>query len=237
MKATGIDHLFTDGTNGTVRRSGQDMKQEGTMDLFQYWNRLRKGRPAPRRTEVEPADIRKLLADTFILEKDARGEAIFRLAGTRLCAAFGRELKGFAFTSLWRQKDQKLIARLAEGAFLARSVAVLLFEGWTREERRLEFELLLLPLDGGQDQRRAMGSIIALERPYWLGNDAILDCRMISVRAIDPDREAMFLANRPAIVAPPSLSPSQSDFAVLPSRTAGGRRIRHLVVYEGGKDE
>ena len=37
------------------------MKQEGTIALFQYWNRLRDGRPAPRRTEIEPADIKSLL--------------------------------------------------------------------------------------------------------------------------------------------------------------------------------
>ena len=62
------------------------MKLKGSIELFQYWDRLRSGRPAPKRTEIEPADIKSLLADTFILEKDARGEAIFRLAGTTLDA-------------------------------------------------------------------------------------------------------------------------------------------------------
>jgi hypothetical protein len=76
------------------------MQQEATIALFQYWNRLRGGRPVPLRSEIEPADIKRLLADTFILEADGRDEAIFRLAGTRLCAVYGRELKGFAFPSL-----------------------------------------------------------------------------------------------------------------------------------------
>ncbi len=43
------------------------MKLNGSIALFQYWNRLRDGRPAPKRSEVEPADIKSLLADTFIL--------------------------------------------------------------------------------------------------------------------------------------------------------------------------
>ena len=72
------------------------MKHEKSTSLFQYWNRLRGNRPAPRRTEIEPADIKANLADTFILEQDTRGRPMFRLAGTRLCATFGRELKGFA---------------------------------------------------------------------------------------------------------------------------------------------
>lgn len=78
------------------------MKQQGTIALFQYWNRLRGSRPAPQRSEIEPVDIKSLLADTFILESDARGEAIFRLAGTRLCATYGRELKGYSFLSCGR---------------------------------------------------------------------------------------------------------------------------------------
>ena len=85
-----------------------NMKQDGSIALFHYWNRLRDGRAAPKRTEIEPADIKSLLADTFILEKDTRGEAVFRLAGTRLCAIYGRELKGFSFSSLWKAKDQRL---------------------------------------------------------------------------------------------------------------------------------
>ena len=103
------------------------MKQNGSIALFQYWNRLRDGRPAPKRTEIEPADIKSLLADTFILERDTRGEAVFRLAGTRLCAIYGRELKGFSFPSLWREKDQRLIARLIHGVFQQKSVVVIAY--------------------------------------------------------------------------------------------------------------
>ncbi|WP_292533011.1 PAS domain-containing protein, partial [Mesorhizobium sp.] len=29
------------------------MNQNGSIALFQYWNRLRDGRPAPKRSEVE----------------------------------------------------------------------------------------------------------------------------------------------------------------------------------------
>ena len=111
------------------------MKQDGSIALFQYWNRLRHGRPAPKRTEVEPADIKTLLADTFILERDTRSEAVFRLAGTRLCAVFGRELKGFSFPSLWRDKDQRLVARLVHGVFESDNVVVIAFEGISGNER------------------------------------------------------------------------------------------------------
>jgi hypothetical protein len=208
------------------------MKLEGSMALFQYWNRLRDGRAAPKRTEIEPADIKAQLADTFILESDARGEAVFRLAGTRLCATYGRELKGFSFVSLWKEKDQRMIARLAHSAFNAKSVVVVAYHGVSRNGRSNQFELILLPLDGGLENPRCLGAVTAFERPFWLGADPIVEADVDSVRVVDPDREPIFLKNRPAI-AVPSLAPTQATLAPGPR---SGRRFRHLVVLEGGRE-
>jgi hypothetical protein len=208
------------------------MKLEGSIALFQYWNRLRGGRTAPLRTEIEPADIKAQLADTFILEKDARGEAVFRLAGTRLCAIYGRELKGFAFASLWKGKDQRMIARLAHSAFNAKSVVVVDFHGHSRNERSNVFELVLLPLDGGLENPRCLGAVTTSQKPFWLGVDPIVDASIGSVRVVDPDREPVFLKNRPAVDVP-SLAPSQATLV----QPGAGRRFRHLVVLEGGREE
>lgn len=211
------------------------MKHSGSVDLFQYWDRLRAGRAAPRRTEIEPADIKSLLADTFILERDSRGEAVFRLAGTRLCAIFGRELKGFSFPSLWMSKDQRLVARLADSAFHPGNVVVITFQGSSAQERRAGFELLLLPLDEGNGSPRTLGIATAAEKPFWLGADPVVECVVDTIRIVDPDREPLFLKNRPA-VAVPSIMPSTD--ALVQSRAAReGRRIRHLVVLDGGRGE
>lgn len=218
----------------TASAGMQGMKQNGSIQLFQYWNRLRNGRPAPKRTEIEPADIKSLLADTFILEKDARGEAVFRLAGTRLCAIYGRELKGFSFTSLWKDKDQRLMARLAWSAFDSKTVVVANFEGFSRNGRSTAFELLILPLDFGADQPRSMGILTAADRPFWLGVDPIVDARIDSVRVVDADREPLFLKNRPSIPVP-NLAPTDSNFAEDAVAAGSGRRIRHLVVLDGGR--
>lgn len=212
------------------------MKQDGSIALFQYWNRLRDGRPAPKRTEIEPADIKTLLADTFILEKDTRGEAVFRLAGTRLCSIYGRELKGFSFPSMWREKDQRLIARLAHGLFQSKTVVVLTFEGTTRGNRSNAFEMLLLPLDGGVENPRCLGIMSTDQKPFWLGADPITEGQIESVRVVDPDREPMFLKNRPAIVVP-ALAPNQLPVSGVGQPPTGARRIRHLVVLDGGREE
>ena len=206
------------------------MRQRGTAGLFQYWNKLRDGRPAPRRTEIEPADIKSMLADTFILERDLRGDAVFRLAGTRLCATFGRELKGFAFTSLWTHADQPKAARLALGTLLEKSVTVTTLLGTTESGRSLDFELLLLPLEGGAENPRAMGSLCPAEKPYWLGAEPIVQCRVDGIRTIDPDREPLQGEGMMQVEAPP-LAPGQATLAGTPAR-----RFRHLVVIEGGRN-
>jgi hypothetical protein len=211
------------------------MKQNGSINLFQYWNRLRNGRPAPKRTEIEPADIKSLLADTFILEKDTRGEAVFRLAGTRLCAVYGRELKGFSFPSLWRASDQRLIAKLAHGVFQAKTVVVMTYEGLSRNGRSALFELLLLPLDGGVESPRSLGVISPTDRPFWLGADPVVDTVLESVRVVDPDLEPMYLKNRPAVDVP-SLEPSYGALSGADSPVGAARRIRHLVLLPGGRE-
>ena len=78
------------------------MKHPTSRMLHAYWERLRGERAAPERAEIEPGEIRHLLADSLILELDmAARSATIRLAGTRVCALYGRELKGAPFARLW----------------------------------------------------------------------------------------------------------------------------------------
>lgn len=208
------------------------MKDQKTIDLFQYWNRLRDGRPAPMRNEIEPSDIRSLLGDTFILEEDGNGRAVFRLAGTRLCALFGRELKGFDFASLWHERDRRIVNRLSGNAFRDQCVVVLSLEARSRGGRLVAMELVLLPLSGKHDGARALGAAVALDKPFWLSVDPITECRLNALRVVDPDREPVFLKNRPE-VAVPSLMPENVD-VLYQDEAPKGRRVRHLMVLEGG---
>ncbi|WEX07069.1 PAS domain-containing protein [Chelativorans sp. AA-79] len=209
------------------------MFQDGSIELFQYWNHLRRGRPAPHRTEIAPGQIKTLLPDTFILERDELGSVLFRLAGTRMCSTYGRELKGHSFTALWSEKDRQAIARLVRRALADKSVLFITFEGLGRDDRRNAFELLILPVEGGDDHPRALGTVQPIQKPFWLGAEPILENALESFRVIDPDREPLLLSSRKALTVP-SLLP---DSEALTETLAGvnGRRIRHLVVFDGGR--
>ena len=96
--------------------------------------------------------------------------------------------------------------------------------------------MIILPLDGGVDNPRCLGVVSAVQKPFWLGADPIVEAQIESVRVVDPDREPMFLKNRPAIDVP-SLSPSELPPAMDDDRGGRPRRIRHLLVLDGGREE
>jgi hypothetical protein len=210
------------------------MIHEGTFELFSYWDRLRAGRSAPTRNEIEPGDIRKRLAGTFILEGKGAADASFRLAGTELCANHGRELKGTSFVDLWGIDDRSMMARILRMVFNQTRVVLAVYDGFNDRDRKAGFEMLLLPLSGTPGERRLLGSSFAVDRPYWLGSFPIVRCTLASVRVVDPDRDPVSLKNRPAI----DLSQRHAASGMLnaSARPASGyRRVGHLAVFDGGK--
>ncbi len=61
------------------------MQQPTSRQLYAYWDRVRNGRIAPKRFEIEPAKIAPLLPETFITEATGLRTYRFRLAGTKIC--------------------------------------------------------------------------------------------------------------------------------------------------------
>ena len=89
------------------------MKHPSTRAVFEYWNKKRGSRPAPERADIDPTEIRHALSDTFMLAADFVDQLRFRLAGTRVCALFGREIKGEAFAALWSEEQPQVDRRTA----------------------------------------------------------------------------------------------------------------------------
>lgn len=166
------------------------MKHPSSRDLFTYWTKQRGTRPAPERADIEPGDIRHALADIFMLAADFVEEQHFRLAGTRVCALFGRELKGESFSAAFgaasRQELRAMLAEvIGESAGLVAGVA-----GRNAEHETVELELLLLPLaHKGHARIRAIGVLAAHETPYWIGERPIKDLALGTVRHIGAQTE------------------------------------------------
>jgi len=94
------------------------MKHPSNREFFAYWDDKRGGTRAPDRSEIEPAAVRELLGDIFVLSYDAAAGYPFRVAGTRVCALLGCDLKDRSFSALFapggRREIEQIIAVVAE---------------------------------------------------------------------------------------------------------------------------
>src|SRR5918998_6794424 len=136
------------------------MKHSTSRMLFSYWDALRGERAAPERGDIEPGEIRHILADTFILEIGPDRQAGFRLGGTRLCALFGRELKGEPLHGLWPADAQDEMQHFIDIVIDETAALVVGLVGETDDGDALDLEMLLLPLrHRGKTHARLMGSM------------------------------------------------------------------------------
>jgi hypothetical protein len=193
------------------------MKHSSTRELFDYWNLRRGTRSAPERGEIEPGAIRRVLADTFMLNFDPRIGHPFRIAGTRVCAAFGRELKGTAFTEIWAGASQDPVRDVLATVASEQVGVVAGACGRSCEGAALELEFLVLPLaHRGGASTRILGALVPTEIPFWLGAETLGCLTLGSIR---------YLGN----LTGPYSAPRRA--AAMPSIA----RVRHgLRVYDGG---
>jgi len=194
------------------------VKHTSTRVIFEYWNRQRGRRSAPTRSEIDPAAIRHVLGDTFMLAADFIDGIRFRLAGTRVCALFGREIKGEGFTAYWSDVSRAQIANIAIAAINETIGTVAGVTGRTEKGAETELELLLLPINqDGRTRIRALGSLAPLAPPYWLGEDPIVELELLTLRHVG--------------------GAAQADVAVPHFRSGAGQSMRHgFLVYSGGRE-
>ncbi|GJE51399.1 hypothetical protein GOFOIKOB_4457 [Methylobacterium tardum] len=198
------------------------MKHPTSRMLHAYWERLRGERAAPERAEIEPGEIRHLLADSLILELDmAARSATIRLAGTRVCALYGRELKGEAFARLWGSQapDPWRIVEIVASDTLG---VVAGLRGTNGAGEAADLELLLLPLrHRGRTQVRALGALSLDGTPHWIGLRPLMQAETTSLRILPSRRPEAAVPARPAVRTATSYP--------------GPVRRGHLLVHAGGR--
>jgi hypothetical protein len=166
------------------------MKHASSRELFAYWTARRGSRPAPERSEIEPSAIRKALGDVFILACDRPAGHPFRLAGTRVCALFGHELRGQSFLDLWDAESRVALADLMATVGDEMTGAVASANARTAEGWAQGLELLVLPLrQRGEAQLRMIGVLAPFTVPFWLGSARLNGLTLGTVRHLDPALE------------------------------------------------
>jgi hypothetical protein len=155
------------------------MKHPSTRKFFTYWDHSRGDAQAPDRSEVEPGAVRELLGDIFVLSYDAAAGYPFRVAGTRVCALVGCDLKDRSFSSLFdaegRREIEDIIAVVSEEML----AAVAGITATSEDGAPMHLELLLLPFNA---RAHAPLSLTGLLAPFESAPGLLGDFKLTSYR-------------------------------------------------------
>jgi hypothetical protein len=123
------------------------MKHPASREFFAYWDGKRGHARAPDRSEIEPGALRELLGDIFVLSYDDAATYPFRVAGTRVCSLFGRDVKDASLPALFARQHRRdisdIIAAVAEDVV----PAIAGLTATAADGRTTHLELLLLPFN------------------------------------------------------------------------------------------
>ena len=183
------------------------MKHPVSREFFTYWESKRGEARAPERADVDPSALRELLADIFVLSYDDAATYPFRVAGTRVCALFGRDVKDQGLPALFGKQHRRdisdIIAAVAEDVV----PAVTGLTATSADGRTTHLELLLLPFNARAHTPISLTGLLA---PFGDVQGVLGEFKLVSWR---------YLAHPPQRLVPRMLKKLQV--------------ARGLMVYEG----
>jgi len=161
-----------------------DPVHRGLDEFAAYWRSMCQDGDIPRRSDIDPRKIDRLLPNTFILERVAPGLARLRIAGTHLSDLLGMEVRGMPVSALFEPSDREDLAQHIVHLFdEPATIRISLSSKGYRGSKPLNGSMLLMPLrsDLG-DVSRAIGCFISghtsIRAPHRFG---ISDCKVTPV--------------------------------------------------------
>ena len=129
------------------------MRLDAQRELYDYWTELRGGRVMPKRSEIDPVAIPRVLPNLALVDLEGEGEALrlrVRLLGTTLVERYGERTGKYLDEYQLGKTYAQIHAAYAE---CANQRAPHASEGdyWTEDDHHLKVARLLLPLsDDGE---------------------------------------------------------------------------------------
>jgi len=137
------------------------MKNPILLEIMTHWERLRAGRIAPLRSEIDPRQIENALEYAFILERTTSGNARFRIAGMQLCDLMNMEVRGMPATALINPDCRAKYARAIQQMFENPVILELQLTAHYPSRSDLRAEMLLLPMKGESGEvTRILGCLV-----------------------------------------------------------------------------
>ena len=155
------------------------MKHSSSREFFAYWDAKRGDARAPDRSEIEPGAVRELLGDIFVLNYDNDAGYPFRVAGTRVCALLGRDLKDTSFSALFAPDNRREIEDIVTYVAEEMLAAIAGITATSEDGTTAHLELLLLPFN---NRAHAPISLTGVLAPFENDLGTIRDFKVTSWR-------------------------------------------------------
>jgi hypothetical protein len=162
------------------------MKHPSNRDFFAYWDERRGHARAPDRSEIEPGAVRELLGDIFVLSCDAETRFPFRMAGTRLCALLGGDMKDKSFPAQFTPESRGEIEEILTVVCEDMLPAVAGVKAPSPNGSTTHLELLLLPFNARAYEPVSLTGLLA---PFETAHGVLGPLEIVSWRYMHPAPE------------------------------------------------
>lgn len=167
-----------------------------TKAMLLAWKRMTKNGTAEEHGGPSADDYPGLLGRLFVIEQARADIVTFRIAGDTLTSLLGRNLVGTNFLDIWTGADRQMAVALLTSIIEGKKPGVIRLNGETRNERQLDVEISIAPLE-----RRQNGGNRFLCLYQTLGGEAMLKNQPIKTHKI----KSLYLpeaTKRPAVKKP-----------------------------------
>lgn len=152
---------------------------------------------APDRSDIEPSAVRELLGDIFVLSYDAEAGYPFRVAGTRVSALIGRDLKDQSFSDLFKPEARRTIEEMVAVVAEEMLPAIAGLTATSETGNTAHLELLLLPFS---HRAHAPISLTGVLAPFEPELSKLADFGLTSHRYLHRQEKLLPRADRKSVV-------------------------------------
>ncbi|MBL8905326.1 MAG: PAS domain-containing protein [Rhizobiales bacterium] len=157
----------------------------GSRAIFRHWEAIRGESPAPDRDDLDLRQLGQFVSWLFIMERSPRtGGYVWRLAGSKVCELWRRELTGSEVLTGWDRFEFETIQRLLNGVSKNLQPCTLRLRLTTSLGRIIDVEVIALPMRARDGSIHVFGGVLPFRDAEALGHERIASIDLSSARTI-----------------------------------------------------
>jgi hypothetical protein len=163
-----------------------DILHPGSRTIFRHWESIRGESSAADREDLDLSQLGKYVPWLFVIERSTRTNSyIWRLAGSKICDLWRKELTGSDVFSGWDTFERDTVRRLFDGVTRDLQPCTLRLRLFTSLGQTVEVEFIALPLRARDGHSiHVFGGVMPFREHGLLGYDRISALELASARTI-----------------------------------------------------